>query len=244
MTSLRRLHIANSAQRDAVIVATTVTPGAGPQMGINGAPVAFRRYLSAAPGTLNDDLVVTLGDNYSQQLIDSDPEIDIEIVGQIIEGTQSVLLSSDGEPLFTAPKLVEITFAPDGSETERRDPVDVASTVNDSIPVRWTGKKMPRSEVVRKFLIKRSMQLRHVDGVTHDFLFSMASELASADEMVLLGAGATGKDPLILQVNGTPYRGFLEGRVSDSGYILLLHLSNMELKKPTVSVTEEPKADA
>jgi hypothetical protein len=213
-------------------------------MGVNGHPVSFRRYLSAAPGTLNEDLMTALGDNYYQQLIDHDPEIDIEIVGQTIEGTQAVLLAHNGEPLFTAPKMVEITFAPDGSETERRDPVDVASTVNDSIPVRWTGKKLPRSEVVRKFLIKRSMQLRHVDGVTHDFLYSMASELATTDEMVLLGAGAAGKDPLILQVNGTPYRGFLEGRVSDSGYILLLHLSNMELKKPSVAISEEPDTDA
>ena len=244
MTSLRRLHLSNSAQRNAVIVASTVTPDVGPQMGVNGHPVSFRRYLSAAPGTLNEDLMTTLGDNYSQQLIDHDPEIDMEIVGQTIEGTQAVLLAHNGEPLFTAPKMVEITFAPDGSETERRDPVDVASTVNDSIPVRWTGKKLPRSEVVRKFLIKRSMQLRHVDGVTHDFLYSMASELATTDEMVLLGAGAAGKDPLILQVNGTPYRGFLEGRVSDSGYILLLHLSNMELKKPSVAISEEPDTDA
>jgi hypothetical protein len=243
MTSLRRLHVSNIAQRDGVSVASSVTPDPGPEMGVNGAPITFRRYLSAAPGTLDEDLTQKLGDNYSQALIDGDPEIDIEIVGQTIEGTQGVLLSHDGQPLFSAPKMVEITFAPDGSETERRDPVDIASTVNDTIPVRWTGKKMPRNEVIRKFLFKRSMQLRHIDGVTYDFLFAMAQELASENAMVLLGAGENGKDPLILQVNGSPYRGFLEGRVSDSGYILLLHLSNMELKKPTVTVKEE-SADA
>lgn len=244
MTSLRRLHISNNAQRDAVIVATSATPDAGPEMGVNGKPVAFRRYISAAPATLDEDLMTTLGENYAQALIDGDPEINMEIVGKTVEGTQSVLLSHDGEPLFSAPKIVEITFAPDGSETERRDPVDVPSTVNDTIPVRWTGKKMPRSEVVRKYLFKRSMQLRHVDGVTYDFLFAMANELASENAMVLLGAGANGKEPLILQVNGSPYRGFLEGRVSDSGYILLLHLSNMELKKPVAAVNEEPTSDA
>jgi hypothetical protein len=244
MTSLRRLHLSNNAQRNAVIVATSATPDAGPEMGVNGKPVAFRRYISAAPATLDEDLTSTLGENYAQALIDGDPEINMEIVGKTVEGTQGVLLSHDGEPLFAAPKIVEITFAPDGSETERRDPVDVPSTVNDTIPVRWTGKKMPRNEVIRKYLFKRSMQLRHVDGVTYDFLFAMAQELASENAMVLLGAGANGKDPLILQVNGSPYRGFLEGRVSDSGYILLLHLSNMELKKPVAAVNEEPASDA
>jgi hypothetical protein len=45
-------------------------------------------------------------------------------------------------------------------------------------------------------------------------------------------AGESGKDPLIMQLNGSPYRGFLEGRVEGDKYILLLHLSNMELKLP------------
>jgi hypothetical protein len=42
-----------------------------------------------------------------------------------------------------------------------------------------------------------------------------------------------------LQVNGTPYRGFLEGRIEGDKFILLLHLSNMELKKPVVSAKSE-----
>ena len=83
------------------------------------------------------------------------------------------------------------------------------------------------------------MQLRHVDGVTFDFLHAMATELATEDVMVLLGAGETGKDPLIMQMNGSPYRGFLEGRIHEDSYILLLHLSNMELKRPAAKTKTE-----
>jgi hypothetical protein len=79
------------------------------------------------------------------------------------------------------------------------------------------------------------MQLRHVDGVTYDFLFGMAEELEKDKVVVLLGAGEDGKQPLILQMNGTPFRGFLEGRTNGKDYILLLHLSNMEMKKPAVT---------
>jgi hypothetical protein len=50
--------------------------------------------------------------------------------------------------------------------------------------------------------------------------------------MVIVGAGESVKDPLIMQLNGSPYRGFLEGRIDGEKYILLLHLSNMELKLP------------
>jgi len=33
---------------------------------------------------------------------------------------------------------------------------------------------------------------------------------------------------------GKPYNAFLEGRIKDDAYCLILHLSNMELKKPKV----------
>jgi hypothetical protein len=76
------------------------------------------------------------------------------------------------------------------------------------------------------------MQIKHADGVTFDFLHSIAKELDEKDCVMLLSAGQDGKSPLVFQTNGTPYRGFLEGRVKDDGFLLLLHLSNMELKKP------------
>ncbi len=61
---------------------------------------------------------------------------------------------------------------------------------------------------------------------------AMAKQLAEEDAMVMLGGGAKGKEPLIFQENGTPYRGFLEGRVDGNRYKLLLHLSNLELRVP------------
>jgi hypothetical protein len=208
-------------------------------MGKAGTPASFRRFVAASDGRLDSDLSAQLGDDYAAALVDGDPEIDLEVVGRFIEGTQSVLLSSSGEPVFTAPQILEISYGPDGAETGRRDPVETPSTVNDEIPLRWTGRKMPISEVVRKFAFRRSLQLQHVDGVTYDFLFAMAKELSDEGVMVLLGAGESGKDPLVMQLNGSPYRGFLEGRVDGDRYILLLHLSNMELKRPVAAPVVE-----
>lgn len=240
MATLRRIHISNAEQRNAVIVASSAKAAQGPVLGVNGEVATFRRFIAAGSGRLDEDLRSEHGDDYAKELVSSDVEVDFDNVGRFIEGTQSVLLSGDGEPLFSAPRAMEITFNPEGEETERREPVEVASTVNDAIPLRWTGKKMPKSEVVRNFAFRRSLQLQHVDGVTFDFLFSMAKELSDEDTMVLLGAGSSGKDPIVMQVNGSPYRGFLEGRVEGDKYLLLLHLSNMELKRPTaISKGEE-----
>ena len=242
MSTIRRLHVSNSQQRNAVVVASSIPTKHGLTMGKNGIQAEFRRYIAAGDGRMNEDLVASLGENYAEQLIQGDPEIDFEVVGQFIEGTQSILISSIGEPLFVAPKIVEISYDADGSETERRDPVDVPATVNDTIPLRWTGRKIPKADAVRKFAFRRSLQLRHVDGVTFDFLFGMAKELADENVLMLLGSGESGKEPLIMQVNSLPYRGFLDGRVNGNEYILLLHLSNMELKKPEIPLdanTEE-----
>jgi len=236
LTTLRKLHVANSAGRNAIIVASSISAENKVVIGKEGKPAEFRRYVAAGKESLHEDLVAKLGkEDYSSELIAGDPELDLELVGRTIDATQSLLLDSKGLPLRGSPKPVEITLDPAGQEVSRRDPVEVAATVNDALPVRWVGKRIPKSELVRKFSIKRTMQLRHVDGVTYDFLFGMAEELEKDKVVVLLGAGEDGKQPLILQMNGTPYRGFLEGRTNGKDYILLLHLSNMEMKKPAVT---------
>jgi len=208
-------------------------------MGRAGQPASFRRFVAASDGRLDADLAARLGEDYSSALVDGDPEIDLEVVGRFIEGTQTVLLSPSGDPLFTPPQVLEVSFGPDGAETGRREPVETPATVHDEVPLRWTGRKMPIGEVVRKFAFRRSLQLQHVDGVTYDFLFAMAQELSDEGVMVLLGAGESGKDPLVMQLNGSPYRGFLEGRVDGDRYLLLLHLSNMELKRPVAAAAAE-----
>jgi hypothetical protein len=161
------------------------------------------------------------------------------MVGRVIDDTSTVLVNKDSEPLYCAPEILEIIYGPDGAEVERRTPVEVAPNVNEEVPVKWTGKLIPRAELVRKYAIKRSMQLRHVDGVTYDFLFGIAKELDEKDSVMLLAAGEGGKGPLVLQANGSPYRGFLEGRVDGDKFLLLLHLSAMELKKPVAKAAKE-----
>ena len=94
--------------------------------------------------------------------------------------------------------------------------------------------RLKRQDAIRRFVFGRTMQLVHVDGLTYDYLHGLAKKLDDAGELVVLGAGASGKDPLVFQVNGVPWRGFLEGRVDGKRYQLLLRLSNLELKSTEV----------
>ncbi|ODS32091.1 MAG: hypothetical protein SCARUB_02798 [Candidatus Scalindua rubra] len=59
----------------------------------------------------------------------------------------------------------------------------------------------------------------------------MAKELHDKNALMFVGGGQKGNEPLILTTGGTPYRGFLEGRVKDDTYCLILHLTNLELKE-------------
>ena len=235
---MRKLHLMNKENRDATIAITSLKYKKPFEMGLPNKEVDFKRYLSATEENLHKNLSIMHGANYASELIESDPEIDIESIGKFILGSDIVYLSNKGELLYAPPKTVEVIIAPDGTEKERRDPENIPGNVDDELPVRWTGKKMPKSKVAVQFAFKRTIQLKHVDGLTYDYLFDMAEELEDEDVMVLVGAGPKGKEPLIFQANGMPYRGFLEGRIDGKKYKLLLHLSNMELKRPDLEITK------
>ena len=238
----RKLHLTNSAGRDATVLFGSLKAPRTHHMGLPGAEVEFRRYLATTDNGLHEGLVEAHGEEYAQALIDGDPEVDVEQVGRRIGSTAQVFLAADGSVLHAAPRWVEIITDPEGEERERREPEDREGNVNDELPVRWTGRKIAKLAAVRRFVFTRSIQLTHLDGLTYDYLYGIAKELADADALMMMGGGPKGKDPLVFQTNGTPWRGFLEGRVDGARYQLLLHLSNMELKRPPEPEDDEEES--
>lgn len=236
------IHIANAKGRDATVGLASVKAEPSPRMGLPGVKIAFRRYLAASESGTDEAMKATLGADYAEALIKGDPEVDVEVVGMTVEQTQTVYLDGQGSLMYADPKFLEVLFNPDGTEKERRDPVDTESNVNLEVPVRWTGKRIPLVDAVRRFAFRRSLQLRHVDGLTYDYLYEMAKELEEAKSMMLVGTGEKGTGAMIFQANGRAYRGFLEGRTKGKSYQLVLHLSDMELKVPAVKPSAKEEA--
>ena len=104
---MRRLHISNSGNRNAVVVGKPAAPPEKIVLGKAGDAATFRRYLAAGEGFMFQDLSDQLGDDISTALIEGDPEIDFVHVGQFIESTTSMLTTSDGEPMYASPKVME-----------------------------------------------------------------------------------------------------------------------------------------
>lgn len=230
---MRKIHLMNEAQRDASLAMESIPEAPSPKMGVPGKTIVFQRYLAATEAGLHPALFATHGENLAQALVDGDPEIDLEQVGRVIGDTTPVYLSGDGSVLHVSPQVVDVLVGPDGVERDRKPAGDTAANINEVDAVRIAGKKIAKSEAITKFVFRRTVAIRHVDGLTYDFLHAMAKQLADENVLAMLGAGAKGRDPLVFQENGTPYRGFLEGRVDGPRYQLLLHLSNLELRVPT-----------
>ena len=165
----------------------------------------------------------------AEALIASDPEIDSANLAIPIGVSQRVLINSTFTPVFeTIAK--EVFFQPDGSIKEEKDLVERSANIQGDFPVKWTGKLIPKEQAYNRYIFARKYQLTHSDGLTYDFLYNMAKELAEKKSLVLLGAGQSGTEPLVFQESGKPYRAFLEGRINGSSYLLIMHLSNLELK--------------
>lgn len=228
---MKKIHFMNKDERNAKVAFQPLKATKIFQMGLPKESVSFKRFVAAAENGLHEHLSQELEENYGQALVDGDPEIDFKTIGKRIKGTDLVYLDAKGDILYAPPMIEESIIDPDGLEKERRKPEDIPGNVDDELPVRWADQKIPITEVLKSFAFKRTMQVRHIDGLTYDFLYQMAKELSEEKCMVMVGAGKDGKKPLIFQTNGSPYRGFLEGRIQGKKYKLLLHLSNMQLKK-------------
>lgn len=180
-------------------------------------------------------------DKVAQSIIDSDPDVDLEVAGSFLTMTSRVYINTEAEIVHRVNQF-EVIKNPDGSERERRVLERTQQNVTSEMPLRWSGVYLKRTDVIRKFVFGNKLQLTHINGLTYDFLFAMAKDLESRDSMLLVGGGAKSNEPLILRRGSVPYRGFLEGRTDGDSYLLLLHLSNLELKVPDEAEDEKDSA--
>ena len=165
----------------------------------------------------------------AREIIEADPEVDMEIIGRKLGSTRKLYLTGDNKIAYRV-NLVQVVKTPDGAEKERKDLTKSPANANVEAPIQWSGKKVPKAEAVKKFVFTRKYQIKHVSGLTYDFLFNMAKDLHENKSLMFVGAGAKGNEPIRITTGGDPYRGFLEGRVDGNKYCLILHLTNMELK--------------
>jgi hypothetical protein len=194
----------------------------------SGEKTHSQKILKTATST--DRLLKAFGTttDLAEALINSDPEIDMEMVGQLISSANKVYVNEQEDVVHKVIKK-EYVYNTEGVLLEERTPKYLSANIKETTPVKGS-KLFPKKEIFNKFIFARKYQVRHRDGLTYDFLFSIAQELHEKDSLMFIGAGAKGIEPLVFEDGGKPFRAFLEGKVEGSKYMLIMHLSNLELK--------------
>ena len=232
------VNLTDSRSRDAVVKAETTGVDEEVRYVDNeNQPSSTRKILKA---TIEQDFETLLKNHdgdaeaLGNALVEGDPEVDMEICGHYLWGVSKVYVdSSDG--IVYRIEQQEIVRGPDGSVREKRPRNQPEANVDSEIPLTWTGRKIDKDDAVRRFVFASKLQIVHINGLTYDFLYGMAKELAESNSLMMVGGGSKGRDPLVFRRGSVPYRGFLEGRIDGDKYLLLLHLSNLELKVPSAT---------
>jgi hypothetical protein len=234
------INIANQKNRDAVVATEALTPKREIRYtNEKGRPIETRKLLKT---DVDHDLDALLKarknklDKVAKDLVEGDPEIDIERFGMFLTDMSRVYVTKKG--IIHLVEEIEVVYNPDGTERKRGPRKKEPQNMNAEFPMRWTGKFIKKDEAAHRFVFTNKKQLVHINGLTFDFLFEMAKDLEKKDALLLVRGGEKGNEPLIMNRGGKPYNAFLEGRTQGDAYCLILHLSNMELKKP-----KRPEAD-
>jgi len=246
---MANINITDSRKRDAVVKAESISPRTRVRyIGPKGGAAYTRKILKSTVDHDFDSLLeLASGDKekLAELIVQQDKDVDMEQFGRTLWNVSRVYIDKDEEVTYRIQQN-EVVYTPAGKFKERRPRERDEANVDSEIPLSWTGKKIPKAEAIRKYVFASKLQIVHINGLTYDFLYGMAKELAEAGELMLLGGGKSGKEPLVFRRGSTPYRGFLEGRVKGGEYMLLLHLSNAELKSPkklTSSKAAKKKGD-
>lgn len=227
------INIANQKNRDAVVATEALNPKRVMRyIDKKGRPVSTRKLLKT---DVEHDLPELLKKKKTLQkvadaLVKEDPEVDMERFGMVLTDMSRVYVTKKG--IIHLVEEIEVVYDPEGNEKDRRPRKKAPQNMNGEFPMRWTGKFIKKEEAAHKFVFTNKKQLVHINGLTYDFLFEMAKDLDERNALLLVRGGEKGNEPLIMNRGGKPYNAFLEGRVKGDAYCLVLHLSNMELKRP------------
>ena len=232
---IRYIKIADENKRDAEITFKSVTQKNLVYLALkNGKKPINKKVIKSSKDFTLENLIGKTKpsqeeyNDFSEKLISEDKEIDLELFGKFIDKTDRIYTNKNLNPVYNV-ELTEKVFDTEGNLKEERVPSYLYSNISGESVLKWTGKYIPRNKLYNKVVLSSKYQIKHINGLTFDFLFKISKTLQDKNSFMILGGGK-GNEPLVFNDGGKPYRGFLEGKVKDNSYCLILHLSNQEYK--------------
>ena len=232
---IRYIKIADENKRDAEITFKSVTQKNLVYLALkNGKKPINKKVIKSSKDFTLENLIGKTKpsqeeyNDFSEKLIIEDKEIDLELFGKFVDKTDRIYTNKNLNPVYNV-ELTEKVFDTEGNLKEERVPSYLYSNISGESVLKWTGKYIPRNKLYNKVVLSSKYQIKHINGLTFDFLFKISKILQDKNSFMILGGGK-GNEPLVFNDGGKPYRGFLEGKVKDNSYCLIIHLSNQEYK--------------
>jgi len=169
-------------------------------------------------------------DMVANELIREDPDIDFMKEGMKSPEMHRIFITQNNE---AAPDIhfEEQIFDPYGRITETHPFKKAECNIqNENCPIKWTGVTVDYKTAFTRYVFVHNYQLFHVNGLTYEFLYSMAKHLAEKKVLMLVGGGKDGSEPVVLRQGGKKYRAFMSGEVSGEEYGLYLHFTQFDLE--------------
>ena len=183
---MRKINISNELKRDAeVAYGTTFRRESTSYRTASGSEVSNVRRLKTTMQTSDASLIAEYGEGLADAIQNGDPEVDMNLVGLNLNGLTRVYVTPQLKVAYGA-ILNEHVYLPDGSEKEVRPMTSNAANIAlDGVPVRWTGKLIPKEKAMRMFMFKKSYQVQHVNGLTYDFLYEIWKEVDTLEDVFI-----------------------------------------------------------
>ena len=160
-TALKEIHIANSKNRDANVRFVSLIKENDPKLAYKGKTIKNSRLLISSDETSEDSLIKKYQSKLAENILKDDVDVDVEYAGKFIGDIDRILFNSKNEILYSPPKIKEVLFNKEGKEVKKQDPKEIVPNVRDDTPpLKWTGKFFKREDVLKKFVINKSIQLQ------------------------------------------------------------------------------------
>jgi hypothetical protein len=173
-------------------------------------------------------------ENLFEKLKDTDEEIDIELTGKYIKSTNRITVNKNFEPVYNY-RMYDVLYQPDGSIKERVHQQTVGN-INHATPVRITDDLHDKKALIRRYIFRKSYNITHSNGLTFKFLYDIAKKLHDVGKFARVETfdpKTKKRAPLILYDGGRKFpRAFLEGKIKENSYCLMLHVSDQEFIIP------------
>ena len=178
---IRYIKIEDSKKRDAEITFKSINSGSSINLALEtGEKPITKKVLKSSKDHSLESLIGKESpsqeeyNKFSERLLEKDTEIDFELFGMFINKTDRIYTNKNNEPVFNI-KVVQKINDPNGNLIKEQKPIYLQSNINEENIVKWTGKFIPKVKLYNKVILSSKYQIKHVNGLTFDFLFNIAT---------------------------------------------------------------------